>query len=51
MTSCGNFATLALRGLSESNQLRKKLNVYHYIGLTVPNLMDAVGVLNVNPRK
>ncbi len=43
--------------LSESNQLRKKSDVRHYIldalslKVTAPDLLAAVGVLNVNPRK
>ncbi len=43
--------------LSESNQLRKKSDVRHYIldalslKVTAPDLLAAVGVLNVYPRK
>ncbi len=43
--------------LSKSNQLRKKSDVRHYIldalslKVTAPDLLAAVGVLNVYPRK
>ncbi len=42
---------------SQSNQLRNKLDMHHYIGcilslkVTTSNLLAAVSVLNVNPRK